>query len=89
MIINFLITTIAYFSVAVMSVLPVVTISNLPVIGSTVSDLLLEMVQYYNGAVYTIPYLGDMFTVFVYLVLPFELTLLVLRFILGNRDPVA
>lgn len=75
----FLITAIFYF-------LPVVTISSIPYIGSTVSSLLLTIVKMFNAFADTFPYVTVLWHTFLYVVLPFEFIMLIMKFFLGSRS---
>lgn len=57
---------------------------SLPDIFST---NLLKMVQYYNTAIDTLPYLQLPMQVFVYTIIPFEIGLLLLKVFAGSRTP--
>lgn len=87
MIINFIIKIIFDFFSAIFSFLPTVSIATIPVIGETVSSLLLQIVQVYHAFIETFPYAIVGFNVLIYVILPFELLMLVAKFFLGHRAP--
>lgn len=68
---------------------PVVTIADIPVIGESVSSILLQMVVMWNAFLLTFPYAQLPWNILLYVILPFEVLLLVFRFILGHRVPVS
>jgi hypothetical protein len=67
--------------------LPVVSLSDIPFIGSTIRGLLLSVVEYWNAAQDTFPYLIVLWHVFIYVILPFELLMLTVKLVLGSRAP--
>jgi len=87
MIWNFIIKAIVLFVSVVFYWLPEVTIEDLPYLGSSVSDLLITMIRYWNSAVETVPYLQLGMDIFIYIIIPFELLLLVAKFFLGHHVP--
>jgi len=64
------------------SFLPIVT---LPQLFLTYLGL---AVRYWNSFLDTVPYLQLPWTLFLTVILPFEVVLITLRFFLGNRTPV-
>ena len=87
MIINFIIKIIFYFFTAIFSFLPTVTLASIPVIGDTISNILLTMVQKYNAFVESFPYAQTGIRILVYVILPFELLIIIAKFFLGSRVP--
>lgn len=87
MIINYLISFILGIISIFFVFLPVVTLADIPVIGDTISSLLLTMVRMWNSFIDTFPYAGTAWQVFLYVILPFELLMLVGKFFLGHRMP--
>jgi len=87
MIINFIIKILFDFFTAIFSFLPVVTLASIPVIGDTISSILLTMVQKYNAFTETFPYAQTGMRIFVYVILPVQLLMIVAKFFLGSRVP--
>jgi len=87
MIINFIISSILDFFTGIFSFLPEVSLSDIPVIGSSVSSTLSLMVTKYNALIETFPYAQTGFLIMVYVILPFEILMLVAKFFLGSRVP--
>jgi len=85
MIFTAVINTIVLAITLILSILPVVTIASIPVIGSTVSSYLTQIVQVYNAAVETLPHLGVAMSVFLLVILPFEALMLLAKFFVGHR----
>jgi len=74
---------------AVLSFLPRVDLSDLPIAGPTIQETLLEVIITWNAVMVTVPYLQVVWYVFLFGVMPFELGLLLLKVFLGNRTPQA
>jgi len=72
---------------AFFSVFPVVTIASLPYIGPQISETLVTMVGMWNSFQDTFPYVTVVWHSFLWVILPFELLLLVGKIILGSRNP--
>jgi len=88
MILSFLIAIVTYAINYVFSVLPTATISDIPYIGSSVYAVLVNIMYTWNVIIGTFPYITAVYQIFVFVILPFEVATLVVRFILGNRTPV-
>lgn len=69
------------------TVFPVVTIQSLPYIGEELRSILVTMVGYWNSFMDTFPYAVIAWQTFLYVILPFELLLLIGKIILGSRNP--
>jgi len=67
--------------------LPPVDIASLPFIGEFLSSTLITVVQILNAFVDSFPYAGVAWNIFIWVILPFEVVLLVAKFILGHRVP--
>lgn len=67
---------------------PVVTIASLPVIGPSLSTILITMVTTWNAFMVTFPYAQVAWQVFLFVILPFELLMLIGKFFLGHHLPV-
>jgi len=68
---------------------PEVDIASIPYIGSSVSSTLVTAVSYWNAFMVTLPFMADVWHVFLYAILPFEILMIFLKFFLGNRVPSA
>lgn len=89
MIIYYLLSIIVSIFGVLFWIFPEVTISGIPIIGQPVSDILTVAVQYWNSFMETFPYAQTLWYVFLYMVIPFELGLLILKVFLGSRTPSA
>jgi len=69
-------------------VFPYTTLSTIPYFGADLRETLITMMQYWNSAQETVPYLTALWQYFVYGVLGFELLLLVAKTVLGDRLPI-
>jgi len=87
MIINLLINLVLLIFGSLFVFLPEVTISSIPFIGDEVRAVLVTAIGYYNGFIDTFPYAETAFTIFLYVIIPFEVLLLVSKFFLGHRTP--
>jgi len=85
MITNLIIPIIVSIFNSIMEFIPSASISEIPIIGPTVADTLLFAIRAWNSAMETVPYLKVNWEVFLYVILPFEATLLVINFLLGSR----
>jgi len=89
MIFNLLINFVLLIFGAIFVFLPEVTIETIPYIGPIVSVTLTWIVGLWNSLVLTLPYLDVPMRVFLYVIIPFELMLIILKFFLHNRISVA
>jgi len=89
MIINLLLSVFLSIFQGILYFLPVVTIADIPVIGSIVQSSLITMVQTWNAFIVTFPYAGTVSTVFFAVIIPFEFLMLVGKFLLGHRMPAS
>jgi len=67
----------------------VVTLADLPVIGNTVRETLIAVVTTWNAFLLTFPYAVLPWQLFLYGVIPIEISIIIFRFILGSRTPIA
>jgi len=67
--------------------LPIVTLSSIPLVGPFISSTLGTVVGVWNAFLVTFPYAQLPWTIFLYVIIPFELILLILKAILGSRVP--
>lgn len=82
MLINYLLQFVDSLLFYVFSIIPVV---SLP---ASFQILLISMIRYYNGAITTLPYLELPMELLVYSIIPFELSIILMRVFMGNRSPV-
>jgi cellulose synthase/poly-beta-1,6-N-acetylglucosamine synthase-like glycosyltransferase len=87
MIIALILNFIVSFIAMLFSIIPTVTIADIPIIGPTVYGLIVTAMGYWNSFVAILPYFGLPWTMFVKIIIPFELTLLLLKVFLGHRTP--
>jgi len=87
-----IITLIINILVGAVSVLfvffPVVSLSSIPYIGTGVSTGLTTMVGVWYGFLETFPYAQLPWNIFLFVILPFEIGLILLKFFFGNRLPI-
>jgi len=67
--------------------LPVVTIATLPYVGPAISSTLVTVVGVWNAFLDTFPYAQIVWHVFLFIILPFEILMIVAKFFLGSRVP--
>jgi len=68
--------------------LPVVTIADIPYLGTSLRVILETVVTYWYGAMETLPYLQIVWDTFILVIMPFEILLLAVKFFLGSRVPI-
>lgn len=66
---------------------PVVAIADIPYVGSFLSSTLIQMIQVWNAFLITFPYAVTGWHIFLWVILPFEVLLLVMKFFLGHHVP--
>lgn len=87
MIIFFLLYIFVLFLSGVFSLLPVANLASIPIIGIPLRSALVQMVAIWNSAMDTFPYAEIVWNIFLYVIVPFELFMLILKFFLGGRLP--
>jgi len=87
MIWNFLIEGFFGFFTIIFMWLPEVTIADIYYFGEGISSNLITVVQHWNSFIDTFPYAEVAWTEFLWAVIPFELTMLGLKILLGHRVP--
>jgi len=87
MILNLLINALLLLFGGIFSFFEPVSLADLPVAGPLLSSTLTSAVQIWNTFMETVPYLQFPWTLFLVVVLPFEILLLIAKFILGHRSP--
>lgn len=88
MIISAIVSVFIVMMQAIVGWFDVVTLADLPVIGSTVRSVLITMVTTWNAFLVTFPYAQLPWQLFLYGVIPLEVSIIILKFILGSRTPV-
>jgi len=88
MIINLLINLILLIFGSLFVFFPTVTIASLPYVGPYVSSALINVATLWNSFLVFFPYALTPWHVFLFVILPFEGFLLLMRFFLGHRTPV-
>jgi len=68
-------------------VVPSVTLASIPLVGSYISEFLLLGVGYMNAFFEIVPYAELPWRLFLLVILPFEISLLLLKVLLGSRLP--
>jgi len=87
MIINAIIFVIVTIISAVFFLFPVVTIASIPLIGTTLSEILLTMTTTWKAFLVTFPYASTAWHMLLWVILPFEIGLLIVKFFLGQHTP--
>lgn len=88
MITTFFLNLILLIVTGIFYFLPVVTMTDIPLVGSYVSSTLASLIQTWNAFLITFPYAQTAWDIFLYVIIPFELIMLAGRFFLGHRLPV-
>lgn len=87
MIIALILNFIVSFIAMIFSIIPNVTVATLPLIGPYVYTFLSLAIGYWNTFIGILPYFALPWILFLKVILPFELTLLLLKVFLGHRTP--
>ena len=69
-------------------IIPTVTLASIPVFGQPIVDILTSMIQMWNAFMVTFPYAQTAWHLVLWVIIPFEIGLLVLKFFLGHRTPI-
>ena len=88
MIWNLLIDGLFLVLTAIFYFLPEVSLADIPIIGSSITTNLPIIVHHWNGFMEIFPYAEDTWNVFLYVIIPFEILLLIAKFFLGHHVPV-
>lgn len=88
MIINLLINFILLVFGSLFVFFPEVHLIDIPVFGSLMVDYLTWAVTTWNSFLETFPYAQTAWQMLLFVVLPFELLMLVAKFFLGHRMPI-
>jgi len=87
MIINLFINLVLLIFGSLFVFLPEVSISSIPYIGVPFYNLLVSLVSMWNAFISTFPYAGIAWNVLLFVILPFEVLMLLGKFFLGHRMP--
>jgi len=82
---NFVILVLSF----VFQIFPVVVLADIPIIGPSFSSTLTTAVLYFNSFAETLPYIRVVMDMFLFVVLPTEFLILILKFFLGSRTPIS
>jgi len=88
MIITFLLSVLVTILSILFYIFPVVTVADIPLAGEAMSSALYTAMGYWNSAMETVPYFYVAWDIFLFVIIPFEISLLVLKFFLGHRTPI-
>jgi len=88
MIITFILSSVVNLLTQIFSALPSVGVADIPYIGDFIATYLTLAVSYMNTAIGILPFLGIVWHTFIWVVLPFEMALLIAKFLFGSRLPV-
>ena len=87
MIITLLLSFLADFIAMLTSIIPNVGVSDIPFVGTYVATYWTMAVEYMNTAVTIIPFFDIVWHSFLYIILPFEFSMLIAKFFFGSRLP--
>lgn len=87
MIFNFLISFVVLILGSIFGLLPEYGISDIPYVGQWVYATLQIAVEYMNEFLTIVPPLETLWHVFIWVVIPFELVLMIVKLLLGSRTP--
>jgi len=87
MITDVLLTVIVSLLGAIFYFLPVVSVSSIPYIGTSIASTLTLMVTTWNAFMVTFPYAVVIWNTLLFVIIPFEFTMLVGKFFFGSRLP--
>lgn len=88
MIIYLLLQLIVSILFVIFYLLPTATLISIPVIGAAISSTLTTVILSWNAFMVTFPYAQDLWYIFLYIILPFEIAVLTLKLFLGGRIPI-
>ena len=91
MIFTFIMSFIASFIGMIFDIIhfPIVTLAGIPFIGDTIIYYLTLVIGYWNTFLLVIPLFAIPWNLFLNIIVPFEIALIMLKFFLGHRSPVA
>jgi len=89
MIINLLFNAVIAIIGIFFTLLPEATLESLPYVGDTIDSTLNSMMWYWNTIIDNIPYLQYSYNVFLWVIIPFELSILIFKVFAGQRTPIA
>jgi len=72
----------------ILNLIPDSSLASIPIIGDDIQDILLLVVTKWNAFIETVPYFQLPWDLFIYAIY-FEISIIILRFFLGSRTPVA
>jgi len=87
MIITLLINLLLLIFASLFTLLPEVTIADIPFAGEFIRSTLVTAIGIWNGFLETFPYAETAWNMFLYVILPFEILMLIAKFFLGHRLP--
>jgi len=87
MIINLLINLILLIFGSLFVFLPEVSLSSIPFIGPEIVSILGTVMGIWNAFMTTFPYAETGFYIFLWVILPFEILMIIAKFFLGHRTP--
>jgi len=88
MIINLLINFLLLAFGTIFTFFPEVSIDSIPFVGQFIYDALVFAMLKWNAFMVTFPYAQTGWYIFIYGIIPFEITLLLLKFFFGHRAPI-
>jgi len=88
MITNLLLNVVIVIFGIIFAFFPEVNLASIPLVGESLRNTLISVVLYWNSFMDTFPYAQILWSVFLKVVIPFEIVLLIVKFFLGSRAPV-
>lgn len=87
MIITLILDFIASIISQILSILPSVGVSDIPLIGSFISYYFSLAVGYWNTFLTLFPPFAVVWSAFLYIIIPFEISMIILKVFFGSRLP--
>jgi len=87
MIIALLMDFVSGFVAMVFSILPSVTVADIPFVGEFVDQYFTLAIQYWNSFMLIVPYTQIVWDIFLVVIIPFEVSMLFAKFFFGSRLP--
>jgi len=72
----------------ILNLIPDSSLASIPIIGDDIQSILLWIVTTWNAFLVTVPYFQIVWDLFIYAIY-FEICIIILKFWLGSRTPVA
>lgn len=87
MLLNLIIQIVLYILAGIFFYFPPANIANIPIVGQLISNILITMMQTWNAFMVTFPYAVFAWHMLLWVVIPFEIGMLIMKFFLGHHIP--